>query len=103
MNPYSLLGAHGVSGGLATRISGLTPLGQAIGAEKNGRSLYEKKFLDKSSSRTWLQQLLFFATETDLLAWCLGPKVRSVNPYFLLGVHAVPGGLAVRISGLKHL
>ena len=45
----------------------------------------------------------FFVADTDLLAWRLGPKVRSVNPYFLLGVHAVPGGLAVHISGLKHL
>ena len=45
----------------------------------------------------------FCVAETGLLAWCLGPKVRPVNPYFLLGVHAAPGGLAVRISGLKSL
>ena len=44
----------------------------------------------------------FFVAEPDLLARCLGPKVRPANPYFLLGVHAVSGGLAVRISGLKH-
>ena len=41
----------------------------------------------------------FFVVETDLLSWCWGPKVRPVNPYFLLGVRAVSGGWPSAFQG----
>ena len=63
--------------------------------------LYERISI-KNHCQNMAPSATLFVAETGLLAWCLGPKVRPANPYFLLGVHAVSGGLAVRISGLKH-